>query len=77
MSSGAVFFPLWRPVGWCCRVCHGLIVLRPTSLFTRVRAVMQAGGGACASTYSREDTHLSCDLEKLIHNHCLLPFDEN
>ena len=45
-------FPLWTPVGWCCRVCHGLIVLRPTSLFTRVHVVMQAGGDAYNDTHT-------------------------
>lgn len=29
------FFSLpWRIVGCCCRVCHGLIILRPAPLFT-------------------------------------------
>lgn len=51
-------------MGWCCRVCHGLIVLRPTSLLAHVRVEMQAGWGCiyeCA--YSREAPQV-CDLEK-------------
>lgn len=44
---------LWTPVGRCCRVCHGLIVLTPTRLFTLMHVEVQAGGHARTHTRTR------------------------
>lgn len=64
MAGGAASVPQWRLVGCCCSVCHGLIALRPTLLFTCAHLVMRAGQAACiyASTCTFSETPSSSYL---------------